>query len=169
MSARNKMRPGPGLDRPNKITIEAKTAIALAFEGLGGVDALIEWARKSDKNMSRFYTQLYARLIPLQVGADDGEVRDHEDAQSVLERIIMGLIAAKREGQEGGEGEAAPAGTEGGAEKERAPALSADQAPEVSREGSAALMDGVEFIDENGGGKFAGWLVERRAKVPQQG
>lgn len=44
----------------NKITRAAKEAFQLAFDGIGGVPALVEWAKKNRKS---FYT-LYARLIP---------------------------------------------------------------------------------------------------------
>jgi hypothetical protein len=47
----------------NKFTVAARTALALAFEGIGGVPALTAWARK---NRSDFY-KLYARLIPTEV------------------------------------------------------------------------------------------------------
>lgn len=44
----------------NRITTSMREAYALAFEGLGGVDALIRWGRR---NPGRFYP-LAARLIP---------------------------------------------------------------------------------------------------------
>ena len=53
---------------PNRVTTEAKTALALAFEGLGGVDALIEWAKD---NQTEFY-KLYAKLLPVQVAGEGG-------------------------------------------------------------------------------------------------
>lgn len=56
---------------PNRVTATAKEAMQLAFEGLGGVDALTAWARK---NQTDFY-KLYARLIPIQqeVSGPEGE------------------------------------------------------------------------------------------------
>jgi hypothetical protein len=44
----------------NKLTRAAKEAFGLAFEKLGGVKALTEWA---EDNRTEFY-RLYARLIP---------------------------------------------------------------------------------------------------------
>lgn len=52
----------------NKTTLAAKEAFAAAFEGIGGVDALIEWA---EANKSEFM-KLYARLIPVELS---GEVK----------------------------------------------------------------------------------------------
>lgn len=56
---------------PNKTTVAVKEAMLLAFEGLGGVPALIEWAKV---NPTEFY-KLYSKLLPLQVNADlDGKL-----------------------------------------------------------------------------------------------
>ena len=49
----------------NKTTKLAKEAMATAFEGLGGVDALQTWAHK---NQTDFY-KLWARLIPAENNA----------------------------------------------------------------------------------------------------
>lgn len=47
----------------NKTTKEAKEAIELAFEGIGGVNALILWA---EDNKSVFYSQVWPKLLPIQ-------------------------------------------------------------------------------------------------------
>jgi hypothetical protein len=56
--------PAAGIGRkkgvPNKLTRAAKEAFGLAFEGIGGVPALIKWGKA---NRTEFY-KLYARLIP---------------------------------------------------------------------------------------------------------
>jgi hypothetical protein len=54
----------------NKLTRAAKEAFGLAFEKLGGVKALAEWA---EENRTEFY-KLYARLIPTEqhIGNPDG-------------------------------------------------------------------------------------------------
>ena len=50
----------------NKITKSVREAYQLAFEGLGGLDALVAWGRE---NQTQFY-QIHARLIPVEhVGA----------------------------------------------------------------------------------------------------
>ena len=46
---------------PNKLTMEAREAIELAFEGAGGVATLTEWAKE---NPTPFYTAVWARIIP---------------------------------------------------------------------------------------------------------
>jgi hypothetical protein len=46
---------------PNKLTTAAKEAFELAFDELGGAEALAVWARS---HRGEFY-KLYARLIPI--------------------------------------------------------------------------------------------------------
>ena len=51
---------------PNKTTAKVKEAMELAFEGIGGVPALIKWA---DGNKTEFY-KLFVKLLPVQVDAN---------------------------------------------------------------------------------------------------
>ncbi len=55
-------KPGPGRPKglANKQTRAAKEAFGLAFQGIGGVPALIKWGKD---NQTEFF-KLYARLIP---------------------------------------------------------------------------------------------------------
>jgi hypothetical protein len=48
---------------PNKTTASVKQALSEAFEGMGGVDALLAWG--SD-NQTEFY-KLWAKLLPVDV------------------------------------------------------------------------------------------------------
>lgn len=61
---------------PNKTTTAAKEAIALAAEGIGGTDRLIEWVREDPANEKVFWGQIYTKLLPYQVegSGDDGEI-----------------------------------------------------------------------------------------------
>lgn len=47
----------------NKTTAAVKETILAAFDGLGGLDALIEWGKE---NPTPFY-QIYARLLPKEI------------------------------------------------------------------------------------------------------
>lgn len=62
--------PAAGKGRPkgakNKSTVKVKEAFETAFEELGGVDALVMWARKEP---TEFYKQ-YAKLLPVQITGD---------------------------------------------------------------------------------------------------
>jgi hypothetical protein len=65
--------PAAGRGRPrgskNRFGLEAKEALALAFEGIGGVPALVTWA---ESHREAFY-KLYAKLIPVELhGAAPG-------------------------------------------------------------------------------------------------
>lgn len=57
----------------SKLTRNTKIALELAFEGIGGVPALIRWARRPE-NTGEFY-KLWVKLLPIHVVAPpaDGE------------------------------------------------------------------------------------------------
>lgn len=63
-------RPNQGKRGPAKTTLAAKEAIQLAAEGLGGTERLIEWAKEDPLNERAFWTNIYPKLLPLQVTAD---------------------------------------------------------------------------------------------------
>lgn len=70
-------RGNAGKGRPkgskNKTTTIAKEAIALAAEGVGGTDRLIEWVKESPDNERIFWSQMYTKLLPHQVeGSGEG-------------------------------------------------------------------------------------------------
>lgn len=50
---------------PNKITIQAREAFQMAFDGFGGVVALTKWAKENPTE----FLKLYGRLIPVDVNA----------------------------------------------------------------------------------------------------
>lgn len=62
--------PGKPKGATNKTTRTAKEAIALAAEGLGGVDRLIAWAQEDPLNERAFWSGIYPKLIPVQVSGD---------------------------------------------------------------------------------------------------
>ena len=70
-------RGNAGKGRPkgskNKTTGLAKDAIALAAEKLGGSDRLVEWAQEDPSHEKVFWSQIYTKLIPVQIeGTGDG-------------------------------------------------------------------------------------------------
>ena len=84
--------PGPGRPKgvPNKMTMAAKEAIQFAFDGLGGADGLIKWAKKNDLNKRVFYGQIYPKLLPLDV-KHSGEIQTLTDDQ--LDAKILNALA----------------------------------------------------------------------------
>lgn len=54
----------------NKTTVAAKEAIALAAEGLGGTERLINWAKEDPLNERTFWGSIYPKLIPIDVDAN---------------------------------------------------------------------------------------------------
>ena len=73
---------------PNKVTTSMKQALYEAFNGTGGVDQLIAWARQP-RNRGEFY-RLCARLIPTEiVGADGGPIKfSQEERESLRDKIL---------------------------------------------------------------------------------
>jgi len=57
---------------PNKSTKIAKEAIEGCFEGMGGLAKFQEWARA---NPTDFYTKVYVKVLPLQIGAGDSGLK----------------------------------------------------------------------------------------------
>ena len=54
----------------NKVTKAAKDAIADAAEQLGGTNRLAAWAKENEKNEHSFWTNIYPKLLPLQVAGE---------------------------------------------------------------------------------------------------
>ncbi len=50
---------------PNKSSVACKEALQLAFDGIGGVPALVAWAT-NEKNRGEFY-KLFSKLLPVQL------------------------------------------------------------------------------------------------------
>jgi len=68
-------KPGDGRKRKphgakNKVTQSMRQAWLEAFEGVGGVPALIEWGKET-KNRTAFYT-LASKLIPIDIMSSEG-------------------------------------------------------------------------------------------------
>ena len=66
--------PNAGKGRPkgskNKTTAIAKDAIEAAAQGLGGAARIVKWAQEDPANERVFWSQMYTKLLPLQVKAD---------------------------------------------------------------------------------------------------
>jgi hypothetical protein len=63
--------PGKPKGAVSKTTKTAKEAIALAAEGLGGVNRLIDWAKEDPANERAFWSSIYPKLIPVQIAGDE--------------------------------------------------------------------------------------------------
>ena len=75
---------------PNKTTAKVKEAMELAFEGIGGVPALIEWA---EDNQTEFY-KLFVKLLPVQV---DANVAGSIAVQHSVSPAVAAMLANLRE------------------------------------------------------------------------
>jgi hypothetical protein len=69
--------PGKPKGALSKTTKTAKEAIALAAEGLGGVDRLVAWAQEDPLNERAFWASIYPKLIPVQIAGDEDNPLRH--------------------------------------------------------------------------------------------
>lgn len=67
-------KPGPGRPKgsPNKVTKAAKDIIADAADRLGGVERLVAWAKEDAQNERAYWSQIFPKLLPLQVSGEGG-------------------------------------------------------------------------------------------------
>ncbi len=81
--AKGKKTGGRKKHTPNKLSASAKEALSQAFQKLGDVDGLVEWAKA---NRSVFY-QIWSKLLPHELSGPDGSaiqllkkvVHEHHD------------------------------------------------------------------------------------------
>jgi hypothetical protein len=78
---------------PNVLSGQAKENIAAVFDMKGGIQGMYDWACEHE---TEFYSRVYPRLIPLMVQGHIETVHKSELATSALERIITGIIEARK-------------------------------------------------------------------------
>lgn len=84
---------------PNRMTAAAKEAIAMAFEDLGGVDGLVKWAKSDPDNQKAFYTQVWPKIVPLQVnGSHDVNVVDRTELLRRAGEEVRGIFGERTAG-----------------------------------------------------------------------
>lgn len=83
---RNLPARGPGRPKgsPNKVTAAAKDAIAQAADKLGGTNRIVAWAKADPKNEAAFWSTIYPKLIPLQMGGDPDNPLIHELRRTIV-------------------------------------------------------------------------------------
>jgi len=50
---------------PNKVSRQVKENIISVFEELGGREAMTEWAKRDERNMTEFY-RMYTKMAPIE-------------------------------------------------------------------------------------------------------
>jgi hypothetical protein len=71
---------------PNKLTTGAKEVIAQVAANIGGIARMTAWVRKSAENEKAFWTNIYPKLLPLQVAGDK------DNPLSVINRIERVIV-----------------------------------------------------------------------------
>jgi hypothetical protein len=65
-----------------------KQLIQNCFDGIGGIDALMDWARA---HRTYFYTKVWTRILPMQVNVENQTVTYHtieEVERAIAERAL---------------------------------------------------------------------------------
>jgi hypothetical protein len=63
---------GRGLGTKNGINMEIRRGLLEAFNKLGGVQKVVRWAKKSDRNYCEFL-KILSRILPREIVGEDGE------------------------------------------------------------------------------------------------
>ena len=90
------IKPGRPKGALNKTTMAAKEAIAYAFEGLGGAERLVKWAKSDEKNESAFWVSIYPKLLPLQVNGDVTTTVTHRAEDLTDDQLASIILNARR-------------------------------------------------------------------------
>src|SRR3954466_9022702 len=93
-----KVRAGPGRPKGGSAGIInqlAKGKIREAFEGLGGVQGMYEWAMRSEKNKYAFYVYVFPRLLAAEAADAVAERLAHQ--RPVISRIENVIIDPKED------------------------------------------------------------------------
>jgi hypothetical protein len=61
----------------NKTGLIVKEILEAGFEGIGGLPALIAWAKKNDENRGEFY-KMFAKLLPRDVNVKTSHTPESE-------------------------------------------------------------------------------------------
>lgn len=84
-----KGNPGKPKGATNKTTLAAKEMIAQAAELVGGLDQLVAWIKKNEKNEYAFWSSVYPKLLPLQVNGPG------PNGEHVFSRIVREVVDPK--------------------------------------------------------------------------
>jgi hypothetical protein len=82
---------------PNGHTIRlAKKDISRAFEMLGGVQALVKWARQNDRNLYAFYVHIWPKLLGAQALDEAAEKLSSRPAIVRIENVLVDPVDESR-------------------------------------------------------------------------
>jgi hypothetical protein len=73
-----------------------KKDIVKAFEALGGVPALVKWAKKNDRNMYAFYVHIWPRLLAAQALDEAAEKISKRPQIVSIENVIVDPVEGSR-------------------------------------------------------------------------
>jgi hypothetical protein len=148
---------------PNGHTIVlAKKDISRAFEMLGGVQGLVKWARKNDKNEYAFYVHIWPRLLGAQALDEAAEKLSTRPTIVRIENVLVDPVDESRSRVINNVGSSSFS-------REAQDAQLVDEAELVdeARERTTVRRGIEEQAQEAGlGEEEAGWLADRLTEIP---
>lgn len=81
---------------PNKTTAAIKEIIATAFDELGGLERLVIWANRSQRNLGAFYTKIWVKIIPTTVTGTIGVGPLSPEELNAMRGAILEIAAKSR-------------------------------------------------------------------------
>lgn len=80
----NGPRPGRPKGSVNKVGAAAKEVIQQAATNIGGTLRLTDWIKEDPANEKAFWTTIYPKLIPVQLGGDPDSPLLHEIRRTIV-------------------------------------------------------------------------------------
>jgi hypothetical protein len=88
-------KPNQGKRGPDKLGHDARIAIMMVAENLGGVPRMTEWAREDEKNERLFWSSIYPKVLPKEIKAEVAATHvisnlTPEQQKGIAEAILLG-------------------------------------------------------------------------------
>jgi hypothetical protein len=79
---------------PTSSLLVQKEVIAQVAANIGGVARMTKWVRESPENEKAFWTNIYTKLLPLQVAGDkDNPLSIHRIERTIVEHHALPVLA----------------------------------------------------------------------------
>jgi len=77
----------------NVTTTECKAVLMRCFTDIGGYKRFLEWVQSTDERLDAFYKQMWMRLLPMNIRAEDGSNKIYKSLEEVRAAFAMHGIA----------------------------------------------------------------------------
>lgn len=88
-------KPNQGKRGPDKLGHDARMAIMMVADNLGGVDRMTAWAKEDEKNERLFWSSIYPKVLPKEIKAEVAATHvisnlTPEQQRGIAEAILVG-------------------------------------------------------------------------------